>query len=141
MLDGSPSLHGHQENLVAEAGSRRGGGKREARPVWAPHGQSRRPRRTLCIFERVEEKTETLGIQLEQMNPSIVCAHCQILTVRRKPNVVVTAGGSLYLLRLKDGEKVWSADVSDYLTSPAVVGGKIIVGADDGTITLYGKSR
>ena len=55
--------------------------------------------------------------------------------------VVVSAGGSLYLLRLKDGRKVWSADVSDYLTSPAVVGGMIIVGADDGTITLFGKSR
>jgi outer membrane protein assembly factor BamB len=52
--------------------------------------------------------------------------------------VVLSAGGSLFLLDLATGAKVWSARVSDEITSPAVVGGRVIVGADDGTVSAYG---
>jgi eukaryotic-like serine/threonine-protein kinase len=53
--------------------------------------------------------------------------------------VVVSSGGSLFLLALADGKKIWSAPVSDDITSPAVVGGRILVGGDDGTVTAYGR--
>jgi len=53
--------------------------------------------------------------------------------------VIVSSGGSLYLLGLADGRKIWSAPVSDDITSPAVVGGRILVGGDDGTLSAYGR--
>ncbi|HVE38235.1 MAG TPA: PQQ-binding-like beta-propeller repeat protein [Planctomycetota bacterium] len=53
--------------------------------------------------------------------------------------VVVSSGGSLFLLSLADGKKLWSAPVSDDITSPAVVGGRILVGGDDGTVSAYGR--
>jgi outer membrane protein assembly factor BamB len=53
--------------------------------------------------------------------------------------VVVSSGGSLFLLALADGKKIWSAPVSDDTTSPAVVGGRILVGGDDGTVSAYGR--
>jgi outer membrane protein assembly factor BamB len=53
--------------------------------------------------------------------------------------VVVSSGGSLFLLGLGDGKKIWSAPVSDDITSPAVVAGIILVGGDDGTVTAYGR--
>ena len=53
--------------------------------------------------------------------------------------VLVSSGGSLFLLSLSDGKKIWSAPVSDDLSSPAVVGGRILVGGDDGTVSAYGR--
>jgi outer membrane protein assembly factor BamB len=53
--------------------------------------------------------------------------------------VVLSAQGQLFLLDLATGKKVWSAEVSDELTSPAIIGGMIVVGADDGTVTAYGR--
>jgi outer membrane protein assembly factor BamB len=53
--------------------------------------------------------------------------------------VIVSSGGSLFLLSLADGRKIWSAPVSDDITSPAVVGGRILVGGDDGTVSAYGR--
>jgi outer membrane protein assembly factor BamB len=53
--------------------------------------------------------------------------------------VVVTSGGSLFVFDLAGGKKLWSAPVSDDLTSPAVVGGLILVGGDDGTVTAFGR--
>lgn len=53
--------------------------------------------------------------------------------------VVVASGGQLFLLNLETGAKVWSEKVSDDITSPALVDGVILVGADDGTVTAYGR--
>jgi outer membrane protein assembly factor BamB len=53
--------------------------------------------------------------------------------------VVLSSGGSLFLLDLMSGRKLWSAAVSDDITSPAVVAGMILVGGDDGTVTAYGR--
>lgn len=53
--------------------------------------------------------------------------------------VVVSSGGTLFLLDLATGKKIWSAAVSDDITSPAVAGGVILVGGDDGTVTAYGR--
>jgi outer membrane protein assembly factor BamB len=53
--------------------------------------------------------------------------------------VVLSSGGSLFLLDLMSGKKLWSAAVSDDITSPAVVAGMILVGGDDGTVTAYGR--
>jgi outer membrane protein assembly factor BamB len=52
--------------------------------------------------------------------------------------VLVSAGGSIFLLRLADGETLWSFPVSDELTSPALAGTLVIVGGDDGTVTAFG---
>jgi outer membrane protein assembly factor BamB len=54
-----------------------------------------------------------------------------------KDRVVVAADGVLYLLRLSDGTKLWTKEVSDEITSPAIIGGMIVVGADDGTVTSW----
>lgn len=56
-----------------------------------------------------------------------------------RDRVVVSSGGSLFVFDLADGKKLWSAPVSDDITSPAVVGGMILVGGDDGTVTAYGR--
>jgi outer membrane protein assembly factor BamB len=53
--------------------------------------------------------------------------------------VVVSSGGALILLDLETGRKVWSVRVSDWITSPAVISGMVIVGADDGTVTAFGR--
>jgi outer membrane protein assembly factor BamB len=53
--------------------------------------------------------------------------------------VVVTSGGTLFLLGLADGKKLWSTPVADDITSPAVVAGRIFVGGDDGTVSAYGQ--
>ena len=53
--------------------------------------------------------------------------------------VIVSSGGTLFVLGLADGKKIWSAPVSDDITSPAVFGGMIVVGGDDGTVSAYGR--
>lgn len=53
--------------------------------------------------------------------------------------VVVSSGGVLFILELATGKKLWSAPVSDDISSPAVVGGMILVGGDDSTVTAYGR--
>ena len=53
--------------------------------------------------------------------------------------VIITADGSLHVLRLEDGAPVWSSEVSDLITGPAVVAGMIIVGSADGTVTAFGE--
>ena len=55
--------------------------------------------------------------------------------------VVLSADGVLYLLRLDTGEKIWSYEVSDEATSPAIIRGMIVVGSEDGTITAFGASQ
>ena len=53
--------------------------------------------------------------------------------------VIVASAGRLFLLDLESGKQVWTEEVSDEITSPAVVDGVILVGADDGTVTAYGR--
>ncbi|MCK4564003.1 MAG: PQQ-binding-like beta-propeller repeat protein [Verrucomicrobia bacterium] len=52
--------------------------------------------------------------------------------------MVVAADGVLYLLKLEDGRRLWSKEVSDEITSPGLIGGMIVVGADDGTVSAFG---
>ena len=52
--------------------------------------------------------------------------------------VVVSAGGYLMVLTLDEGKLLFETEVSDWITSPAVVDGLVIVGADDGTVTAFG---
>jgi outer membrane protein assembly factor BamB len=51
--------------------------------------------------------------------------------------VVISEGGSLTLLSLADGARLWSTAISDEITSAAIIGGMIIVGADDGTLSAF----
>ena len=52
--------------------------------------------------------------------------------------VVLTADGSLILLKLADGALLSKQSISDEATSPAIVNGLVVVGADDGTISAWG---
>ena len=52
--------------------------------------------------------------------------------------VLVASDGKLFFLDFKTGKKLWSAAVSDEITSPAVVGSMVLVGGDDGTVTAFG---
>ena len=52
-------------------------------------------------------------------------------------SVVFAASGALTMLSLADGARLWSTQVSDEITSPALIGGMIVVGADDGTVSAY----
>ena len=51
--------------------------------------------------------------------------------------VVVTSGGTLSLLSLNEGRTLWQDKPADMLSPPAMTGGKIILGTDDGFIILY----
>ena len=49
-------------------------------------------------------------------------------------NVIVSADGTLFMLRLSDGEALWSMTLSDQITSPAVTRRHILVGSEDGVV-------
>lgn len=53
-------------------------------------------------------------------------------------HVLVSVDGVLIVLRLSDGVKVRTIEMSDEITSPALVAGCVVVGADDGTLSAYG---
>ncbi len=55
-----------------------------------------------------------------------------------KERVAVSADGVLFVLNLADGTKLWSQEVSDEITPPGLIGGMIVVGADDGTVSAFG---
>ncbi|MDF7799984.1 PQQ-binding-like beta-propeller repeat protein [Pontiellaceae bacterium B1224] len=54
--------------------------------------------------------------------------------------VTVVADGTLFLLKLATGTKLWSKEVSDDITAPAVICDLLVVGADDGTVSGWGRS-
>ena len=55
--------------------------------------------------------------------------------------VVVAADGELFLLRLADGAKAWSLKISDEISAPAVTGGMILVGSEDGSVVALGAPK
>ncbi len=56
--------------------------------------------------------------------------------------VIASVDGRLYLLRLADGKRVWSYDVGQPLqSSPAVAGGMIVVGCNDGAVYAFGAAK
>jgi outer membrane protein assembly factor BamB len=56
--------------------------------------------------------------------------------------VAASADGRLYVLRLNDGGVRWQYEIgAPIISSPAVVDGRIAVGADDGRIYLFGEAR
>lgn len=52
--------------------------------------------------------------------------------------VVAVADGYLFLINQKDGKELWSKEVSDDITSAAVVENMIVVGTDEGSVTAWG---
>ena len=52
--------------------------------------------------------------------------------------VLVSADGELILLSAADGSLLWKRSISDDITSPALVNGWVVVGADDGTVSAWG---
>jgi outer membrane protein assembly factor BamB len=55
--------------------------------------------------------------------------------------VVVCADGKIHLVRLKDGTRISTFEVSDTITSPAVVGGLVVVGSDAGHVIAFGAAK
>lgn len=52
--------------------------------------------------------------------------------------VLLSAAGTLHLLRLSDGGILWSYPVSDEITAPGMAGALVVVGGDDGTVSAFG---
>jgi outer membrane protein assembly factor BamB len=53
--------------------------------------------------------------------------------------VVGSNDGRLYLVSLKDGQELWSYEIGQPVeSSPAVAGGRIVVGSDDGSVYCFG---
>jgi outer membrane protein assembly factor BamB len=53
--------------------------------------------------------------------------------------VVGSEDGRLYLVSLADGKELWSYEIGQGITSsPAVAGGTIIIGAQDGNVYAFG---
>jgi outer membrane protein assembly factor BamB len=52
--------------------------------------------------------------------------------------VVIGSSGSLHIHALEDGRRIATLAVADEITSPALSGGRIVVGADDGTVSAWG---
>lgn len=55
--------------------------------------------------------------------------------------VLFTADGVLKMVGLADGGELWSFEVGDEATSPAIVDGLVLVGSDDGTVAAFGVNR
>ncbi len=55
--------------------------------------------------------------------------------------VAVSVDGVLHLLQLEDGKVLWTKEISDEITSPAIIGGMIIVGNEEGTVSAFGKAK
>lgn len=53
--------------------------------------------------------------------------------------VIVTAGGTLYILGRESGALLAKQEVGDRVTAPSVAGGLILVGADDGWLIAFGE--
>jgi len=53
--------------------------------------------------------------------------------------VVGAVDGTVFLLRLKDGKKLWSKQVADEVAGPSVAYGKVIVGTGDGHVIAFDK--
>jgi len=42
---------------------------------------------------------------------------------------------------MENGSKLWSVKTGDLISSPAVSGGKIVVGTDTGFVIMYGEGK
>jgi outer membrane protein assembly factor BamB len=52
---------------------------------------------------------------------------------------VGSSDGKLYALDAQTGEKTWEYEVGDALTSsPAIAGGRVVIGAQDGRLYCFG---
>ena len=53
--------------------------------------------------------------------------------------VAASMDGRIYIVNLEDGQAIWSYEIGASMTScPAVVGGMIFIGAEDGRIYAFG---
>jgi outer membrane protein assembly factor BamB len=52
--------------------------------------------------------------------------------------VLAAASGSLFMLSLDDGGKIWEFKISDEITGPAIALGRVVVGSEDGTVLAFG---
>lgn len=52
--------------------------------------------------------------------------------------VVVGVDGVLQFLRLDTGEALWSTEISDAISGPALINGTVIVGSEDGSVIALG---
>ena len=55
---------------------------------------------------------------------------------------VGSGDGSLYGVDIQNGKEQWSFELGDNIrSSPAVVGGKLIIGCDDGKVYCFNESK
>ena len=55
--------------------------------------------------------------------------------------VVVSCGGTLNIIKIQDGTTVWADTLGDSLSGPAVAGGRIVIGSDEGFVVMYGAAN
>jgi outer membrane protein assembly factor BamB len=55
--------------------------------------------------------------------------------------VAVAARGTLFILDARGGSPLWSREVSDEISDPALAEGRLLVGTDDGALVAFGESR
>jgi outer membrane protein assembly factor BamB len=53
--------------------------------------------------------------------------------------VAASGRGTLHLLRLSDGRRLWSYEVGDDITAPIVAGRLLVVGTEDGALVAFGE--
>ena len=56
-------------------------------------------------------------------------------------HVIVGMDGALRAYQMSDGKMAWSHEVSDDITSPAIVDGLLILGTDDGRLMAFGAPK
>ncbi|MBM4143236.1 MAG: hypothetical protein FJ225_06555 [Lentisphaerae bacterium] len=54
-------------------------------------------------------------------------------------HVAAALDGTLHLLSLENGRELWSFEAGDRITAPAVVGGMILIGTDQGHVLAFGR--
>ena len=53
--------------------------------------------------------------------------------------VIASIDGTLVIMNLSDGKERWRYEISDEITSPAIVNGMILVGTDEGQVLAFGE--
>jgi outer membrane protein assembly factor BamB len=90
------------------------------------------------VFGAEDENVYAINRAMGQLKWTVAAGGLPKSPVIAGDKVVVSADGTLHLMRLDDGHKLWSHEISDEITAPAIVGEFVVVGCDDGTVAAFG---
>ena len=56
--------------------------------------------------------------------------------------IVGSNDGRIYMVKLKDGQRLWDYETDDAISaSPAIADGKIVIGSEDGKVYCFGSKK